>query len=1267
MQRNTSVGNFMFYECSSLRRVIFSKYVSIGVYLFEYSFNVEYVEFLGESPPECKDTLAHCCEMHAVVPCNYTSHNFCGMPAYCEENFTWSYEESEHKLTINGRGEMNYRYYPWWKYRDDIYTVVINGVTSIGKNVFLDCTNLIDVKIFSRIQYIGESAFEGCSRLSDIDLPSGLTRIDNKAFAGCELIKSIWIPSTVEYVDGSAFSNCSNLQSIVVEENSTNLVSIDGVLYSHDMQTLIWFPPTNNYNSYYVPYGVKSIGPYAFYYRKNLEKIFISSSVTSIGIYAFSQCDLLKVVIMSSGITSIGHHAFYNCFSLSSIDIPSGVTSIGNYTFYQCTSLKSVTVASSGITSIENHAFYDCSSLTSFDIPSSVTSIGSFAFYGCSQLTAVVIPQVTLSVGENSFYKCTNLKSITIPSCVTSFRDICDGSKDLYSIYVYDDNPHFKSVDGVLFTRNGTTLIYFPCGRKDYVIPDHVTAIGELAFYRCNTSLESVTIPSSVKSIGERAFFYTTKMQTVIYLGKEKPDCGYDSFYACSVSFIIVPSDYSNCSDVIGEYGQEDCERDVLCIPDSCGANFSWSFDNTTSTLVVEGNGEMEDMIRSRPWSLIGHSIRRVVVKEGVTSLGYDAFANLINLESVSLPSTITTISHRAFYGCIKLESISLPSSITYIGECVFQECHSLYSVSIPDGVTKISKATFYNCNSLVYVTIPPTVTSIGNYSFYGCSSLMSISLPSSITSIGEHAFYGCSSLDNVTIPPTVTYIGNYSFYGCSNLMSISLPSGIKSIGEYAFHGCSNLTSISLPSGITSIRNNVFYGCSSLDNVTIPPTVTSIGNYAFYGCSNLTSISLPSSITSIGEYAFCDSINLESITIPSTVSILKNTAFSGCFSLNSIYVKNETLGKFKSYDGVLFHEEDDGLTLFKYPCGSKNHNDTIPLEYHYDIPNNISGVKVSSVASHAFNCTASVSVSGFLSITIPPDVNIIDSAFTNCSILKNVIISEKVTSLPSFVFCGNLESITIPSTVETIPRNNFYECHSLKSVYLAKGVKTIEKLAFQACENLLWITIPSGVEFIDKEAFENSNIRFVTYNDSCPCHNPGFNSLPSDASVCVPEGCANEICGDRVFCKPKTNCSDVYSSLSECYEVIDVNNECTLRKTSMARSWENKTNGCLNYTCEDSFMFHSNCQEDQMCVNNQCVKISSMDDKYWRVDVDLDGSDLLSIPSFDVYEEVNRVFTPIVDVVGMNMEDNGNNIRIYAFVDNQEAAASISAQLNNCS
>ncbi len=298
----------------------------------------------------------------------------------------------------------------------------------------------------------------------------------------------------------------------------------------------------------------------------------------------------------------------------------------------------------------------------------------------------------------------------------------------------------------------------------------------------------------------------------------------------------------------------------------TCGAegneeNVTWHFDEATGILTIAGVGKMKDYDPSETekyWYDFVDKITEVIIENGVTYIGFFAFASCSNLTSVTLPDSVTSIGERAFAFDSGLTSVTLPDSVTNIGDGAFYGCSSLTSVTIPDGVTSIGFGTFCVCTSLTSVTLPDSVTSIGPDAFHGCGELASITLPDGVTSIGDGAFYWCGSLAFVTIPDSVTYIGYNAFWETPWLYAQLNTQPFAIANHIIFSSNSGICTgdIVIPDGVTTIGCTAFDFCTGLSSVILPDSVTRIDDHAFEGCSGLTSITIPDSVTYIDEDAF---------------------------------------------------------------------------------------------------------------------------------------------------------------------------------------------------------------------------------------------------------------------------------------------------------------------------------------------------------------------------------------------------------------------------
>ena len=206
----------------------------------------------------------------------------------------------------------------------------------------------------------------------------------------------------------------------------------------------------------------------------------------------------------------------------------------------------------------------------------------------------------------------------------------------------------------------------------------------------------------------------------------------------------------------------------------TCGPHLRWHLTDN-GVLTISGKGEMYDYLEDYnrlPWSK--SDIKRIIIGDGVTTIGGFAFASCSALTSVTIPNSVTEIGDGAFVGCSALTSVTIPNSVTTIGWSTFASCSALTSITIPNSVTTIGSRAFKDCSALTSVTIPNSVTTIGLAAFQGCRSLTSVTIPNSVTTIGDRVFEDCWSLTSVTIPNSVTTIRDFAFADCSKITQIS-------------------------------------------------------------------------------------------------------------------------------------------------------------------------------------------------------------------------------------------------------------------------------------------------------------------------------------------------------------------------------------------------------------------------------------------------------------------------------------------------------------
>ena len=721
--------------------------------------------------------------------------------------------------------------------------------------------------------------------------------------------------------------------------------------------------------------------------------------------------------------------------------------------FYDISGLKKL-IISDGITNISDFAFSQCKTLTEVTLPESITSIGTCGFGFCSALIDIVLPDSLTIIGQGAFDNCSALKTITIPNGVTSIGENA---------------------------FNGCTAL------TSITIPESVTKIGANTFRSC-TALTEITVPDSVTEIDASAF----------------EDCDNVTIKCSAGSYA---QSYARENNISYEASGADDP-----VTGTCGDSVTWELNPATGTLTVSGTGAMTDYNWNSPFSDLDFS--RLVIADGVTSIGAYAFEDCTALSDVSIADSVTSIGERAFFNCRALSAVSIPESVTSLGVGAFQTCTGLTSVRLLGGITGIPESAFRQCHSLVSVTVPEGVTGIENRAFQECLSLSAVILPESVTEMGEDLFY---SSNNVTVygakgsyaetyanensipfdtmkangicgksviwvlnnSDTLRICGNgkmtdYDTAKPSPFEELEfdkavIEKGVEYLGDRTFSDC-GMTSVILPQGMTEIGAIAFFNCEALESVTIPADVTVISAGTFYGCYNLT----------IKGYAG---------TYAETFAEDSNIPFEALdYEMITGTCGDSLTWEYDPVFGILTISGEGAMADWDLSFGRP-----MPwYQYRSDIKKAVIEDGVTNIGSYAFASCQKMS-----DITIPESISAVGRfAFFGTAWLTarqaenplvilsgivvdgtacegDIVIPEGTKSIAGYAFynCEALTGVTVPDSVKSIGGYAFCECTGLTHINIPDGVTSIVEGMFSGCSVLTGITLPESVSSIEDNTF----------------------------------------------------------------------------------------------------------------------------------------------------------------------------------------------------
>lgn len=1143
----TSIADFAFADGTTVRELdIGASVTKVGSKILAGSEAVEWVEFMGAPPAIAADAFEGLSNATLLYPYSCMDlwtetieQTYGGTNVHwswltkmldggmvgdkgrwdIQENYSMSFYPNMDGDTF-AMPEMEAGSYPWSKYADQAIDVHFQGITSVGANAFQNFTALEGVSFQDALSSIGSKAFDNCNTLERITFWGSVDSIAEDTFTG--------VTATVYYgaADWPEEKRKNYGGNLTWEETDFWIDGgmLDGIswnIYSGGDLHLYAEEETA------MP-ELSSAEEYPWHsYRQQITSVSFYN-ITSIGSYAFADCTGLTEFVFDIYITALGNNIFEGCTNLKKLTFQGNAPEFSENTFYGLTA--TVVMYPSAHESWTDDKLQDyggkitwpgeeeeepdiggeCGeNLTwTLDEDGVLTVSGTGAMsdfmdmvydeengwyyfetpwyqYG-DQITEVVLDTGVTYVGINAFagaYE--NIETVYLSETVESIGTGAFIGGSLTAFVVAEDSPYLSARDGVLFDRNQTALLYYPCGKTDaaYTVPEGVTRIADNIFNGAY-GLSEVTIPATVEEIGR----ISGASLTDIHVDPENENyCSVDGVLFSKQKNVLIH--YPNAKEA-AEYVIPDgvtriqmlavhCDNlEHLTVPESVtyiGLNAfagvdeitfagnaptfdvgegSFSFPGVPVTVYYPANNDTwtEEVRQSYgdhiTWvsysddiasGECGENLTWVLDKEGtliisgtgemkpnyLSQMPWVDYKNQIR--KVEIQDGATSIIEYGFKECTNLQSVVIPGSVESIGYGAFVDCTGLSDVTIGNGVSHIDSFAFRNCESLTNVTIPGSVTSIGENVFSNCVGLKEATIGSCI---GVNMFRACGALTDVTIEAGVTEIGSYAFYQCTSLINVSIPDSVAYIGDNAFNACTSLKVLDIPDGVIGIGNNAFGNCRSLISVTIPDSVTDLGGYVFYDCEKLTNVTFGAGIHTInaGSFLYCEA--LTEVTIPDNVTSIGESAFEECTALVTVALPDKLT--------------DIGGSVFA-------------------------------------GCTS------LCDITLPESLTWIgDGAFV-LSGISSVTIPDTVTSIGTNVFasCTNLTDVTIPNSVTDIGDCAFYNCSSLEEITIPASVSSLGGYVFGWCSNLASITMEGDAPAVGEKTFEK-----VTATVYYPANNP---------------------------------------------------------------------------------------------------------------------------------------------------------------------------------
>jgi len=432
-------------------------------------------------------------------------------------------------------------------------------------------------------------------------------------------------------------------------------------------------------------------------------------------------------------------------------------------------------------------------------------------------------------------------------------------------------------------------------------------------------------------------------------------------------------------------------------------------------TLTIKGKGAMPAKMKFRR----NKKIKKVIIKKGVTSISYEAFALCKNLNSVTIPSTVKTIGIRSFYGT-KISKIRVPSKTKTIGQGAFGSCKSLKTIVMPgDFKLKLEEDTD---DKLWYVTSDQ------------------------------------SAVDTITFN-TKLKLANVSYLSANNLVVAKNDPSYQSI-EGVIYTKDGKGIVRVPQKRTELK--IKEGCTEFNMQSVLYNSTDSEGDEFNNCSKLKKIVIPSSVKSINKIKYktdrADACDMH----VDTIEIAPKD-----FDANSLYALGSSLGKNITIESLMKLLPDQ-ITYKDHMYITKDHG---LLKYDGKDANVEIPEEITWIAPEAFYRNETLK-----NVKLPSKITTIEeNTFYGCSELEAVVIPDQVTMIGKSAFdeCTVLKSVTFGKSLKVI-KDHAFASVNIRNFTIPSGIQKIETGAFAGINQIGTVTFEGSTKYVATDAFMNS-------------------------------------------------------------------------------------------------------------------------------------------------------------------------------------------------
>lgn len=629
------------------------------------------------------------------------------------------------------------------------------GSTTVPSGLCYYATELTDVVMPDTVHTFKSDCFRGCTNLDNIKLPAEMS-LESWSFANCKKITELHITDGVSVNASSATYGPfvgSGLQKVIVEEGATTVpkyicagcTDVDELYLPDTLQTMGYqcFTGMQDLKEVTIKSDIAQLNSHSVvpcFEDTGIETITFTHGVTKVGRYLFAGgCSHVTQLNLPDTLTEIGPNAFEGCSSLAELEIPTSVTTLGGDCFQGATSLKELHIrADYAIPRATIVSPFEDSGIEKLVIEEGVTTVVSHMFDdGCTKMTELILPTTLTTIGGDAFENCKSLKNLTVRSNADVPR------YTVVSPFEGGDLESITYVDGV--TTVGAYLFNGACASlTELNLPDSLTEIKANAFAGCS-SLTELEIPTSVRTLGGDSFEGATSLKELHIRAN----------YALPSGSVVSPFENSGIEKLVFEEGvtsivahlfDRGCSSVTdLVLPTTVETVGGWAFRDCTSlkSLVVRSNLKPPYATTVSPFE--GGDIEHIEFTSGVSSVGDYIFSGAVSsMTTLILPEGMTALGSNAFEGCSSLSSLYIPTTMVEIEMEAFEGCTSLTTLNMNSSFKKPTGASYspFENGGITVVNVADGLTEIKtNYLNNADGTQIRINIPVSVTKIGYKVF----------------------------------------------------------------------------------------------------------------------------------------------------------------------------------------------------------------------------------------------------------------------------------------------------------------------------------------------------------------------------------------------------------------------------------------------------------------------------------------------------------------------------------------------